>query len=745
MTTPPVRIAPGVQPSQEETRRRAELELRVRRRVSETLQAQSAVAQRCADVLEILLDEYGTVPGLTGGRVLLLNQEGTTLEPVASRGTLATEINQTSKPVPVGTGLCGRAAAIGQVVTTAEAACAESAECCQARGTTYAGIAVPLSWAGSVLGVLLLQPACLDAWDEHQIETIRQLGELVGALLELNQARREVQATGVELRQALEEETRLGQRLTQATRQAEEANCAKSAFLANMSHEIRTPMTAILGFAEALLDPGLPEPERLSAVHTIRRNGEYLLQLVNDILDLSKIEAQKMELDLQRCAPGALAGEVISLVRLRADAKNLALKLEAAGPLPDTIETDPTRLRQILINLLGNAIKFTERGSVRLALRFHRHPRSPRLIFEVIDTGIGMSPEQVGRLFERYSQVDTSVSRRQGGTGLGLTISMHLARMLGGGITVKSTPGAGSTFKVAVATGSLENARWVSCLDQVGLETGGGGVCEPAGGAGAEASLLPTSPLAGCRVLLAEDGPDNQRLISFLLRKAGAQVKAVDNGREAVEALSAPAGTGAPEAAPHYHVVLMDMQMPVLDGYAAARALRAQGYAGPIVALTAHAMTGDREKCLEAGCNDYTTKPIHREELIRLTHTAFRSGQSGAANQASCPREESPPRPAAPPRPPTKPQPIRQQAATTTPPPGAGPRSAFERALQHGDLHALRRLAGEIRGAGAGVEVQTKLAELTQELAQGAHADRQLSRLVQAINDLAQLCDPAPD
>ena len=390
-----------------------------------------------------------------------------------------------------------------------------------------------------------------------------------------------------------------------------------------MSHEIRTPMTAILGFAETLLDRSLPEADRLSAVNTIRRNGGYLLQLINDILDLSKIEAHKLELESVSCSPCALAADVISLVRVRADAKHLPLEVAAEGPLPETIQTDSTRLRQILINLLGNAIKFTESGSVRLALSFAPESTPPQLVFKVIDTGIGMSADQVTKIFQPFSQAEASTARRFGGTGLGLTISMHLAQMLGGGITVESTPGAGSTFRVAVATGPLAGVQIVQRPEAVMEHRLSAGPATP------KVSPASGAPLAGCRVLLAEDGPDNQRLICFMLRKAGAQVTAVDNGREAVEALTAPASTGVQEPTPRCHVVLMDIQMPNMNGYEATRMLRSKGYTGPIIALTAHAMAGDREKCLEAGCDDYTTKPIRTEEIIRLTRAGF-MGTAGA-------------------------------------------------------------------------------------------------------------------
>jgi len=398
--------------------------------------------------------------------------------------------------------------------------------------------------------------------------------------------------------QAHELESQAAQ-LTLATQDAEQASRAKSAFLANMSHEIRTPMTAILGFAD-ILEGSVERPDQRDAVSTIKRNGAYLLELVNDILDLSKIEAGKVQFERIRCATLSIMADVASLMRVRAAAKGLPLDLEYIGAIPESIETDPTRLRQILINLIGNAIKFTEVGRVRLVVRMRTTEEgAPRLRIEVSDTGLGMTEAQVERLFRPFTQADSSTTRRFGGTGLGLSISKRFAQMLDGDISVRSAPGAGSTFTLEIAVGSL---------DEVRMLTGP-----------FEASTSRHHPdaagdmrLSG-NVLMAEDGPDNQRLISFVLRKAGAQVTIADNGRTAVELALAAAAEGRP-----FDCILMDMQMPVMDGYAATQQLRTSGYRGPIIALTAHAMASDQSKCLTAGCDAYTTKPIQRQQLLAL-------------------------------------------------------------------------------------------------------------------------------
>ncbi len=397
--------------------------------------------------------------------------------------------------------------------------------------------------------------------------------------------------------------------LAEAQTLAEESSQSKSDFLATMSHEIRTPMTAIVGFADVLLgEEGIEKapPERREAFETIKRNCDYLLTLINDILDLSKIEAGKLHVENLPCSPIEIAQEMAQLMQVRAQSKSLVLRVVHEGKIPSVIFSDPTRLRQILINLVGNAIKFTERGEVRVVSRLVHVDGLTKLQFDVIDTGIGITAEQIQRLFQPFSQADASTTRRYGGTGLGLTICDRLTQLLGGEINVTSQPGEGACFRFTIATGSLEGVSLIAPGEQ--------DISVPK-----VATRKPetSGQLLNCRLLLAEDGIDNQRLISFLLRKAGAEVEVAENGQIATEMVLARESNANAETPP-YDAVLMDMSMPVMDGYEATRQLRAAGYARPIIALTANAMAGARQDCLIAGCTDYAAKPIDREALITM-------------------------------------------------------------------------------------------------------------------------------
>jgi signal transduction histidine kinase/CheY-like chemotaxis protein/HPt (histidine-containing phosphotransfer) domain-containing protein len=386
---------------------------------------------------------------------------------------------------------------------------------------------------------------------------------------------------------------------------ADAASRAKSGFLANMSHELRTPLTAIMGYAELLLSPATTDAERIANAETIRRNGEHLLGVLNDILDLSKIEAGKMTVEATLCDLPGLLLDVASLMRVRAVERGLDFELALDSPVPERVVSDELRLRQILLNLVGNAVKFTPKGGIKIRARVE--PAGPTLVVDVVDTGIGLKPEQLDHLFLPFSQVDASATRRFQGTGLGLDLSRRLARMMGGDVHVRSEAGRGSTFSLTLPAGdagaapmcsSLLSRRRTSTFD-----------------------LSHEKALTGIRVLLAEDSADLRGLVSAVLRLAGATVETAVDGLDALSKAGLAQAAGAP-----YHVVLMDMQMPRLDGYGATARLRASGYRWPIAALTAHAMAGERARCLAAGCDDHLTKPIHIPTVLTQVARLARRG-----------------------------------------------------------------------------------------------------------------------
>jgi PAS domain S-box-containing protein len=429
-----------------------------------------------------------------------------------------------------------------------------------------------------------------------------------------------------ELNQSLQREAAERQRAEgeaqRAKEAAESASRAKSEFLANMSHEIRTPMTAVLGYADLLLEPGQSASDRLNHVNVIRRSGQHLLELINDILDLSKIEAGQLQVERVQSSPGQLLSEIASTMRVRATEKKLGFTVQLDAMIPETILTDPTRLRQILINLVGNAVKFTEAGSIQVTARLLERQGgcAPLMCFRVSDTGIGLDPGQVAKIFDPFAQGDSSTTRRFGGSGLGLTISRRLARELGGDIVVESAPGRGSTFIVTIDPGPLSGVRLLSsCSEAVGDLHVQAGAAHP----------LPT--LRG-RILLAEDGPDNRQLLGHYLTKAGAEVATAENGRLACAAVAAAAREDRP-----FDLVLMDMQMPELDGYGATAKLRASGFTMPIIALTAHAMSGDRAKCLSAGCTDYLSKPVDKMRLVETVARHLGTREPAAAQPLPVP------------------------------------------------------------------------------------------------------------
>jgi len=369
------------------------------------------------------------------------------------------------------------------------------------------------------------------------------------------------------------------------------ASRAKSTFLANMSHEIRTPLTAIVGFSETLLESDQTMSDRIDTIHTLIRSGKHLQSIINDILDLSKIEADKLGIEYKETDLFRVVDHVYDLASLQAMEKGLSCRVEYEYPLPEVITTDPVRLKQILINLCGNATKFTSEGNIRLVISAVRERN--QIVFKVIDSGIGMTSAQKDKLFKSFSQADSSITREYGGTGLGLYLSKQLAKMLGGDITVDSIIDVGSCFSLSIDAGTSE--RWHLVHDKPARE-------QPP-----NTFNIPKQQFRG-DILLAEDSPDNQRLFSHIIRKLGANVTVAENGKVAIDKARNT----------QYDLILMDMQMPVMDGLEATRQLRKNGYSGAIVALTANAFKEDRDNCLRAGCNDFLTKPINRTYFIKV-------------------------------------------------------------------------------------------------------------------------------
>jgi PAS domain S-box-containing protein len=397
----------------------------------------------------------------------------------------------------------------------------------------------------------------------------------------------------------IDECKRIESQLRRAKDEAESANLAKTQFLANMSHEIRTPLTAILGFSELLLSPiPVDADEQRQNLQTIRRNGEQLLHLINEILDISKVESGNLEIEEVQFSFKSLLNEMSSLFCLKSSEKSLDFTICCGSGVPAELITDPVRLRQIFNNVVGNAIKFTQQGSVEIFVNFETLAPTDQngiLKIQVTDTGIGISKQRSERLFKPFSQADSSTTRRFGGTGLGLALSKKIAVTLGGNLFLKESSPAGSVFEFSVPCKTAGAQRL------------------PVGALSREAAGLiaiqePERLVNSKYVLVVDDAPDNQVLISRYLALAGAKVDLANNGFEAVGKV----------VQNNYDIIFMDIQMPGMDGYAATRALRESGVRIPIIALTAHALKTEREKCLAAGFNDHLSKPVDRARLIEV-------------------------------------------------------------------------------------------------------------------------------
>lgn len=401
----------------------------------------------------------------------------------------------------------------------------------------------------------------------------------------------ELEATVQERTKSLEERDR---ELSAAKEAAERGSRSKSEFLANMSHEIRTPLTSILGYAEILRGTAR-DPEATEAAGTIYRNSEHLLGVLNDILDLSKIEAGKLDIEPRPCEVREFLDDPVDLFRVAAREKGVELRLEVDPRAPEYCRTDSRRVAQILMNLLGNALKFTSNGSIVVSVRTNA---DRDLEIAVEDTGIGMSKDAKERIFDAFSQAEVSTSRKFGGTGLGLTISARLAELLGGRLVLeRSAPGQGSRFTLTIPRGDVPLRRPSTVAAKV------------------HETVAQGATLDGVDVVLAEDSPDTHRLLAHLLSKAGAQVEGALTGAEVIEIVSRRL-----EAGQLPDLIVMDMQMPELDGFQATRVLRELGFEGPILALTAHAMSEAEERCRAVGCDGFESKPVTRARLLAAVH-----------------------------------------------------------------------------------------------------------------------------
>jgi signal transduction histidine kinase/DNA-binding response OmpR family regulator len=553
------------------------------RRASEIIRTQQDIMIAESDldeVMRIVVERAQALTGADGGVVEMV--DGEVMVYRAASGTASPHVGLR---LPIAGSLSGLCATTGEVIRCDDSEQDERVDraACRKVGATSM-ILVPLRRPGRVSGVLKVLSRRAHAFDDEHLHTLGLLSSVISTALAHAEEMR-MRALAVEA----------SQRAQQA---AEAASRAKSEFLANMSHEIRTPMNGVLGMARLALECDMCEEAR-GYVRLAQASAEGLLSLLNDILDFSKIEAGRLEIERVPFAPRRLLGDLMAMFEIRAREKDVRLVLEA-NDLPERLVGDPARLRQVLMNLLGNALKFTDRGEVRLETRtLAGSAEAARLAFLVHDTGIGVPAAKQEQIFEVFTQADASTTRRYGGTGLGLAITARLVRLMGGKISVSSEEGRGSTFRV-----------------ELPYELADAAAAQPEGRRAAPA-------LRNLRILLAEDNPVNQLVAVRLLQKRGHRVEVAESGEQVLERV----GQGS------WDLILMDVQMPGLNGFEVTAEIRRReavdGGRIPIVAQTAHVMKGDRERCLEAGMDGYVAKPLDIAELLEVIAAVTRPPADG--------------------------------------------------------------------------------------------------------------------